>query len=462
MLYALAALTLIRLLVAASVPLSPDEAYYWVWSRALAPGYLDHPPMVALWIRAGTLVLGDASLGVRALAPVSAAAGSWLLAQAAEDLFPGRRLGGPAAILLNATLLLGAGAVTMTPDTPLIFFWTATLAALARLSRSLDGRWWLAVGVAAGAAMDSKYTGALLGAGILIWLVLHGRSWLGSAWLWAGGALAAMMTAPVVAWNAAHHWASFAKQAGRTGVWHPADALAHMGELVAGQIGLATPLVFLLMVGGTALAIRRWREPSSALLAAMIVPGALVFAVHAVGDRVQANWPAILYPAAAIAAAASGRHWRWAAATGAGLTGLVYLQASLAPLPPTRLDPSFSRLAGWGGLARGLDLTEQDRFIAAENYGIAALLAWYRPGTRVIAAEARWALFDLPDAPAETGLLLIPARRDGPDPALWSAITPLGSVSRGRDGVEAERYRLYRVTLRAHAPAKILPHPGDH
>ena len=52
---ALAALTLVRLVVAATVPLSPDETYYWVWSRALAAGYLDHPPMVALWLRAGTL-----------------------------------------------------------------------------------------------------------------------------------------------------------------------------------------------------------------------------------------------------------------------------------------------------------------------------------------------------------------------------------------------------------------------
>ena len=33
---ALAALTLLRLVVAAIAPLAPDEAYYWVWSRALA------------------------------------------------------------------------------------------------------------------------------------------------------------------------------------------------------------------------------------------------------------------------------------------------------------------------------------------------------------------------------------------------------------------------------------------
>ncbi|NVN13106.1 4-amino-4-deoxy-L-arabinose transferase, partial [Nguyenibacter vanlangensis] len=56
---ALAAVTVLRLVVAGCSGLSPDEAYYWVWSRALAPGYLDHPPMVAVWIRAGCALFGD-------------------------------------------------------------------------------------------------------------------------------------------------------------------------------------------------------------------------------------------------------------------------------------------------------------------------------------------------------------------------------------------------------------------
>ena len=53
-LVALAVLTLLRLALAARLPLAPDEAYYFLWSRHLQAGYFDHPPMVALWIRAGT------------------------------------------------------------------------------------------------------------------------------------------------------------------------------------------------------------------------------------------------------------------------------------------------------------------------------------------------------------------------------------------------------------------------
>ena len=107
----LGALTLLRLTVAAVAPLAPDEAYYWVWSRALAPGYPDHPPMVALWVRLGTFVAGDTPLGIRLLGPLSAALASLLLADAAECLLPGRRAGLWSAALLNATLMLGVGAV---------------------------------------------------------------------------------------------------------------------------------------------------------------------------------------------------------------------------------------------------------------------------------------------------------------------------------------------------------------
>jgi len=38
----------VRLVAAALVPLAPDETYYWDWSRHLAGGYFDHPPMIAV------------------------------------------------------------------------------------------------------------------------------------------------------------------------------------------------------------------------------------------------------------------------------------------------------------------------------------------------------------------------------------------------------------------------------
>ncbi len=479
-LWALAALTALRLLVAAVTPLAPDEAYYWVWSRALAPGFLDHPPMVALWIRAGTLLAGAGALGVRLLAPLAAALGSVLLAQAGADLLGDRRRGVLAAVMLNATLLFGAGAVTMTPDTPLLLFWTATLWALGRLLATGHGGWWLAAGAATGLALDSKYTALLLPPAMLLWLLAVPalRPWLRRVQPWAGAVLAGAACAPVLLWNARHGWASFIRQGGRAGDWHPAAALRFLAELFGGQIGLATPLLALLFAAGMAMAARRgWRrDPAWTLLALLtLLPGA-VFFQHALGDRVQANWPAVIYPAAALAAAGLGR-WRWSAqavALGAAITVLVYLQATLAPVRlPRGLDPTLARLGGWPGLAGAVaaaaaqaEAQYQAQYIAADEYGLAAELAWQLPAELpVIGVDPRWALFDLPDARAamagRPGLLVRSVRRDGmPFSDDWARVAPLGEVARSRGGVVAERYRLYLITGRdGTEPAARLPRP---
>jgi hypothetical protein len=276
------------------------------------------------------------------------------------------------------------------------------------------------------------------------------------------------MFAPVLAWNAGHGWASLAKQGGRAGDWAPGAALRHLGELLAGQAALATPLVFVLLAIGAATAVRlaRRQDPGWSLLAAMLFPGLLVFVQHAVGDRVQANWPAILYPAAVAAAGAvaldgwAARLWRPAAALGLMLTAAAALQAAAAPLAlPRRLDPGLIRLGGWDTLARDADALRAASgagYLAAENYGVSSLLAWGTPGP-VLAGDVpgedrRWSLLNLPPAaPSAPGLLLISQRhREPPDAAQWAEAVPLGELVRARNGVEAERFRAYRV----------LPQPG--
>lgn len=475
---ALAALTALRLLVAAVTPLAPDETYYWVWSHALQGGYLDHPPMVAGFIAAGTAIVGESALGIRLLAPLSLALGSILLARATDDLFPDRQAGPWAAALLNATLLAGVGAVTMTPDTPLLFFWGCALWAVARLHRTGDGRWWLAVGAFAGLALLSKYTAVLFGLGLVLWMLLDGqaRRWFRSWYLWAGGLVAAAVFAPVVAWNAAHGWASFAKQGGRAGDGDAWPSLRYLGELIGGQAGLATPLVFLLCIAGTGAAAALWwrrRDGAALLLAALVLPGAALFLWQSLGSRVQGNWPALLYPAAAMAAAAllitpGWRRLRWpAVALGALMTGGVYLQASAAPFAlPRRQDPTLARLGGWEGFAAAVDAAaarEGAAFVAAEEYGLASMLAFtLPPGRVVIAMDPRWAFFRLP-APAAGGTgLLVRSERRGDGPPLWPGAVALDErLARTRHGIEAEGYRLHRVeTAAGQPPAARLPRPA--
>ncbi|WP_338147173.1 glycosyltransferase family 39 protein [Neoroseomonas oryzicola] len=479
---ALAALTALRLVVAGLTPLAPDEAYYWVWSRDLQGGYLDHPPMVALFIRAGTAIAGETALGVRLLGPLSLALGSVLLARAAEDLFPGRKAGPWAAALLNATLLAGVGGVTMTPDTPLLFFWTCALWAAARLHRTQDGRWWLAIGLFAGLGLASKYTMVLFGAGLVLWMLLDvgARRWLLRWQVWAGGAIAAGAFAPVVLWNAAHDWASFAKQGGRTASGGMGQSLRYFGELVGGQAALATPLVFLLCVAGAGAAAWAWwrrRDAAALLVAALILPGAALFVWQSLGSRVQGNWPAILYPAAAIAAAALLEAARWrrlrvpAVALGGVMCGAVYLQAVAAPVALRRgQDPTLARLGGWDDFAAAVASRARQEgagFVAAEEYGLASVLAFrLPPGIVVVAMDPRWRFFSLPaPQPGVTGLLLRSERR-GEWPPNWPGADeiagPDGRLLRSRRGIEAEAYRLYRVTTATgQPPAAVLPRPGS-
>src|SRR3954454_4379407 len=80
------ALTVLRVITAVYLALSFDEAYYWLWSRRLAIGYFEHPPLIALAIRSGTLLLGDTSLGVRLMSVVASMGASWAVWRAAAIL----------------------------------------------------------------------------------------------------------------------------------------------------------------------------------------------------------------------------------------------------------------------------------------------------------------------------------------------------------------------------------------
>lgn len=464
-------LTALRLAAACLLPPAPDEAYYWVWGRALAPGYYDHPPMVAVWTALGTALLGDTAPGLRLLGPLGVAVASVLLAQAGEALFPGRKVGHWAAALLNATLLFGAGSVLMTPDTPLLVFWCVGIWALARLHATQDGTWWLAFGLIAGCALLSKYTAVLLGAGVLIWLLAEpqARHWFRDWRLWAGGVLAVLVFSPVIYWNATHHWISFAKQGGRAGSTSTGSAFRYLGELIGGQAGLVTPIIFVLCVAGTVAACRMWwrqRDAGAGLLVAITVPSALLFLWQATGSRVQGNWPAILYPTACLAAAAclQGRwlHWRRPGiALGLAVTILALVQAAFSPIPlPRRNDPTLARLGGWAEFAAAVDAARARQgadFVAAEEYGLASELALHLPaGVRVVAIGDRWDLFDLPAPEAGRRGLLVRSERRGDGPPLWPGAQQTGGVIRSRDGIEAERYRLHEVTVPQDGPSLAL------
>ena len=167
-------LTLARLVFASAIHLTEDEAYYRLWAQHLQWGYLDHPPMIAWWIRAGMSIAGDCPLGVRLLPCLATGAGTWLLGDTARRLGLSDRVAVRAALWWNATFTIGLGGLLATPDTPACLFWTLCVWCLARSQEpASSARGWLGAGLAAGLCCLSKYSGLFLAPGVLLLSLIH-------------------------------------------------------------------------------------------------------------------------------------------------------------------------------------------------------------------------------------------------------------------------------------------------
>jgi len=254
---------LLHAALAFSVPLFADEAYYVAWSQDLGLGYLDHPPGVAWWVS-----LGHPRLAGLTLLP----AAWWLLADAA------RRLDVVAWAWLPALLMwtpLGVGAALVaTPDAPLVTAWCVVVWAVVVQKPLLAG-------VAFGACLWAKST-ALVALPGLVWVL--GRQ---SAPMLV---TAALVYAPHVAWSLANEglpW-SFQARRGLTGF--------HLHEALGGQVAVVTP-------GWFALAALAWWRPGDEVdrrLRALSLPILLVWFAASLVTRVEANWPALAWPVAAL------------------------------------------------------------------------------------------------------------------------------------------------------------------
>ena len=149
----IAALTAMRVIYASQLDLRTDEAYYWTWSKENVLSFLDHPPMIAWFIRFGTSIFGDTTLGVRFAGILAMLATQLLLADIVRRVTHDIRAVALAVLMPEAALYYGLLMAKVSPDTALIPFAVAMLWALVRLAESGDGRWWLAAGVFAGLSL---------------------------------------------------------------------------------------------------------------------------------------------------------------------------------------------------------------------------------------------------------------------------------------------------------------------
>jgi 4-amino-4-deoxy-L-arabinose transferase-like glycosyltransferase len=139
-----------------------DEAYYWVYSQYPDWGYFDHPPMIALVIKIGTLLAGNTLIGVRLVVMILQLVYLFVLYKLSELKETRENVILFFLVSLSVVMLQAYGFVA-TPDSVLLFFTVLFLWSYRyylKSDYSLKGALLMALFMAG--LMYSKYHGALV------------------------------------------------------------------------------------------------------------------------------------------------------------------------------------------------------------------------------------------------------------------------------------------------------------
>lgn len=278
--------------LAAVLPPADDELYYWCWSKELQLSYYDHPAMTAVWIRLSTELLGDSLLALR-LPAVLSTLGVLLMVG---------RMTQPRDLLLAAALtpICVFGAILITPDAPLLFFWSAYLLRLIRMQEQSDSGdapshgAWLGLGVLLGLGILSKYTmGLAIGCGAAAFLLAGQPRRFIMGWLLH--LLTAFIVAlPILLFNIEENFAPLRYQ------WeHTMAAKQPTPKYFGDYLGAQTVMVGLLPLVVLVWAIVRrkelWAEPRLRVCWCYFVLPMMFFLYKALRGRLEANWPLPCY-----------------------------------------------------------------------------------------------------------------------------------------------------------------------
>ncbi len=314
-----AALVAIRFsfLFLAPLELSPDEAYYWDWSRRLSWGYYSKPPMVAWLIGLSTKLLGANEMAVR-LPAVILGLGTVLAIYLFFKKEVGERAGLWGALIYSSTIGSAVSGYIMTIDAPLLFFWTLALMTIwISLKRAVKGHGedyalWLFSGAFVGLALLSKQTAIFLPLATLLFLMVlfPQRNLFKKKGIYLFLLVQLLLLLPFLYWNYQHNWITFAHTA------HHFKGLEEKGpllnlktlfEFLGGEAGLITPVTFFCLLACSLCfffwAIRTFkgkgdRNERDYFILFLLLTGFLPLLAClflSLKQRVNANWPAPFY-----------------------------------------------------------------------------------------------------------------------------------------------------------------------
>lgn len=413
----LGALALVKLLIHLPVlgryGYHHDELYFLACGDHLAFGYVDHAPLVPWIARLADELFGRSLIGLRifpALAGVAAVFMTGLLT---------RRLGGGRFAQLLACLAVMLAPVYLRTHNLLhlpafeLLFWIFGVYLLVKIIDEDDPKLWLWVGLVSGLGLLTKHSMLFFGFGLVAALAATPlRRHFRSPWLYAGGAVAALVFLPNLIWQVVNGWPTieFLRQLN-------AERMADIPALqfVAGQVLYLGPGSAPIWIAGLVYffsrAGRRYRALgilyASIFLLLLVVKSKIYYLAPA--------YPMLLAGGAVLfeRLAAAGRSWMKPAV----LSPLVALGVAFAPLslPILSIDATERYISGvtFGAFGNIYELTadlrgmfaweKRAKIVAGVYHALTAedreasvvIASWYGPAAAV---DYFGKPFGLPDA----------------------------------------------------------------
>lgn len=178
-----------------------DELYFIICGSHPQFGYVDQPPVVPL-LAAGTQIFGHSLVLLRAVPALFAGAGVYTTCLIVAEFGGGSYAMALAAVVFLFTGVLSSFGMKVSTDEVGLFTWPLMALFVVRIVRSADPRLWIAVGIAAGISLESKYSVLFFLIALFIaLLIVPDRRTMFTPWFGAGAAIASLIALPNLLWQ---------------------------------------------------------------------------------------------------------------------------------------------------------------------------------------------------------------------------------------------------------------------
>lgn len=232
-----------------SQDLNADMGEMVVWTRELALGYPKHPPLLAYILWAWFKIFPLADWAYLLLAVVTVSAGIFLAIELCAEWLAGEKLAA-VPFLLAAIPFYNFLGLKWDQNSVLIPLWALAMWAFVRALDTRHIGWAALAGLAAAAAMLTKYWSAFLIAALALAALMHPkrREYFrsGAPWMTAGVFIA--LLAPHAWWLVANDFPPITWVTTRRVSVSFADTLGSMVEFFGGTAGYAAPVLLLTLL----------------------------------------------------------------------------------------------------------------------------------------------------------------------------------------------------------------------